>query len=112
MPQAIHTGSGFCEERFVKSQMKTLDDLNAGDMAGLTFEEIATLQPAVYAARKRYSISSNIGGLVSVESVTLTLSTACGRHSGIGAQEGPHAALDAPGSCACPSVLLFGSPPR
>ena len=47
MPQVIQTASGFCEERFVKSHMKVLDDLNAGDMAGLTFEEIATLHPAV-----------------------------------------------------------------
>ena len=63
MPQAIQTASGFSEERFVKSQMKTLDDLNAGDMAGLTFEEIATLQPAVYAARKRYKLQYRWPGL-------------------------------------------------
>lgn len=63
MPQAIQTASGFCEKRFVKSQMKTLDDLNAGDMAGMTFEEIATLQPAVYAARKRYKLQYRWPGL-------------------------------------------------
>ncbi|PVH78290.1 6PF2K-domain-containing protein [Cadophora sp. DSE1049] len=56
MPQTIQTACGFPEELFEKSQIKTLDDLNAGGMAGMTFEEIATLQPAVYAARKKHKL--------------------------------------------------------
>jgi 6-phosphofructo-2-kinase len=63
MPQAIQTASGFCDELFAKSQMKALDDLNAGDMAGLTFEEISRLQPAVYAARKQYKLQYRWPGL-------------------------------------------------
>ena len=63
MPQTTQTASGFREELFAKSQMKALDDLNAGDMAGLTFEEIATLQPAVYAARKQHKLLYRWPGL-------------------------------------------------
>ncbi|KAK3942520.1 6-phosphofructo-2-kinase-domain-containing protein [Diplogelasinospora grovesii] len=63
MPQTIQTASGFGDEFFAKSQMKMLDDLNAGDMAGLTFEEIAALHPAVYAARKQHKLQYRWPGL-------------------------------------------------
>ncbi|KFZ09014.1 hypothetical protein V502_08990 [Pseudogymnoascus sp. VKM F-4520 (FW-2644)] len=63
MPQTTQTALGFCEELFTKSQMKTLDDLNAGDMAGLTFEEIAMVHPSVYAARKQHKLLYRWPGL-------------------------------------------------
>lgn len=63
MPQTIQTALSFCDELYAKSQMKMLDDVNAGDMAGLTFEEIATLHPAVYAARKQHKLLYRWPGL-------------------------------------------------
>ncbi|KFY80758.1 hypothetical protein V499_00412 [Pseudogymnoascus sp. VKM F-103] len=63
MPQTTQTALGFCEKLFTKLQMKTLDDLNAGDMAGLTFEEIAKSQPAVYTARKQHKLLYRWPGL-------------------------------------------------
>lgn len=63
MPQTTQTASSFCENLFTKSQMKMLDDLNAGDMAGLTFEEIATSQPSVYTARKQHKLLYRWPGL-------------------------------------------------
>jgi hypothetical protein len=63
MPQTTQTVSEFGDKLFVNSQMKPLDDLDAGDMAGLTFDEIATLQPAVYAARKRHKLLYRWPGL-------------------------------------------------
>jgi 6-phosphofructo-2-kinase len=53
MPQAIQTAEPFPEDLYIKKQMKMLDDLNAGTMAGLSFDEIAVLHPAEFAARKR-----------------------------------------------------------
>lgn len=63
MPQTTQTASDFCEKLFTKSQMKMLDDLNAGDMAGMTFEEIATSQPSVYTARKQHKLLYRWPGL-------------------------------------------------
>ncbi|KAF2012994.1 bifunctional 6-phosphofructo-2-kinase/fructose-2,6-bisphosphate 2-phosphatase [Aaosphaeria arxii CBS 175.79] len=52
MPQAIETALPFDSAIYPKRQMKMLDDLNAGIMAGLTYSQIQTLHPDEYAARK------------------------------------------------------------
>lgn len=53
MPQCIQTSSSFSSSDYSISHLKMLDDLNAGDMAGLTFHEIQNLHPAVSGARQR-----------------------------------------------------------
>lgn len=53
MPQAVQTSMHFPDDHFEKKQIKLLDDLNAGDMAGLTFEQIRTTYPAEFSSRKR-----------------------------------------------------------
>ncbi|RFU33193.1 hypothetical protein B7463_g3135, partial [Scytalidium lignicola] len=53
MPQAIQTATPFSNEKYNKRQMKMLDDLNPGHVAGLTFNEIAELYPDEFAARRR-----------------------------------------------------------
>jgi 6-phosphofructo-2-kinase len=53
MPQTIQTALEFPRELFIKKRMKMLDDLNAGNMTGLTYDEIQTLYPEEFAARKR-----------------------------------------------------------
>jgi 6-phosphofructo-2-kinase len=53
MPQTIQTALAFPEDLFTKKRMKMLDDLNAGNMTGLTYEEIQMLYPDEFAARKR-----------------------------------------------------------
>ncbi|KAH6680888.1 6-phosphofructo-2-kinase [Halenospora varia] len=63
MPQTIQTVTAFPEQFYAKKQMKMLDDLNAGDMAGLTFDEIAILHPGEYAARRRYKLLYRYPGL-------------------------------------------------
>ncbi|OIW32330.1 bifunctional 6-phosphofructo-2-kinase/fructose-2,6-bisphosphate 2-phosphatase [Coniochaeta ligniaria NRRL 30616] len=63
MPQTVQTVSGFSDVLFPKSEMKMLDDLNAGDMAGLTFDDIAALHPAVHAARKQHKLLYRWPGL-------------------------------------------------
>ncbi|KAI0107153.1 6-phosphofructo-2-kinase-domain-containing protein [Nemania sp. FL0031] len=52
-PQAVQTGELFPEETYEQTHTKMLDDLNAGNMAGLTFDEIAEQHPQEYAARRR-----------------------------------------------------------
>lgn len=52
-PQAIQTGQFFPEETYDQTHTKMLDNLNTGNMAGLTFDEIAGRHPHEYAARRR-----------------------------------------------------------
>lgn len=63
MPQTTQTAAMFPNEQYAKTEVKLLDDLNAGDMAGLTFEEIAEKHPSVYAARKQYRMRYRWPGL-------------------------------------------------
>jgi 6-phosphofructo-2-kinase len=63
MPQTTQTASVFPDERYAKTEIKLLDDLNAGDMAGLTFKEIAEHHPDIYAARKRHRMLYRWPGL-------------------------------------------------
>ncbi|KAJ6169822.1 bifunctional 6-phosphofructo-2-kinase/fructose-2-6-bisphosphate 2-phosphatase [Penicillium canescens] len=53
MPQAIETVLPFPDDLYEKKEMKMLDDLNVGNMAGLTFEEIQTLHPTVFDSHSR-----------------------------------------------------------
>jgi 6-phosphofructo-2-kinase len=53
MPQCIQTGVHFSPTLYQKRQWTMLDDLNAGDMAGLTFPEVEALHPSVFSARRR-----------------------------------------------------------
>ena len=43
--QAIETALPFSNDLYAKKQMKMLDDINAGDLAGLRFDEIRALHP-------------------------------------------------------------------
>ncbi|KAJ4368107.1 6-phosphofructo-2-kinase [Neocucurbitaria cava] len=63
MPQAIHTARPFSRQSIATKQLKMLDDLNAGDMAGLTFSEIEKLHPAVFASRQRNKLLYRWPGL-------------------------------------------------
>jgi 6-phosphofructo-2-kinase len=53
MPQAIQTAAPFSDNKYAKKQMKMLDDLSPGHVAGLTFKEIAEQYPEEFAARRR-----------------------------------------------------------
>lgn len=63
MPQTVQTAVGFSDALFPQLKVKMLDDLNAGDMAGLTFDDIAALHPAVHAARKQQKLRYRWPGL-------------------------------------------------
>lgn len=63
MPQTTQTASAFPDERYAKTEVKLLDDLNAGDMAGLTFREVAERHPGVHAARGRHGALHRWPGL-------------------------------------------------
>ncbi|KAI1156450.1 6-phosphofructo-2-kinase-domain-containing protein [Nemania diffusa] len=62
-PQAVQTGKLFPSETYAQTPTKMLDDMNAGSMAGLTFDEIATQHPHEYAARRRNKLRYRWPGL-------------------------------------------------
>ncbi|KAI0399552.1 6-phosphofructo-2-kinase-domain-containing protein [Xylaria palmicola] len=62
-PQALQTGMPFPSDTFDQTHTKMLDDLNAGTMVGLTFEEIAGQHPEEYAARRRDKLRYRWPGL-------------------------------------------------
>ncbi|KAI1129160.1 6-phosphofructo-2-kinase-domain-containing protein [Nemania abortiva] len=62
-PQAVQTGESFPAETYPQTATKMLDDLNAGSMAGLTFDEIAKQHPEEYAARRRDKLHYRWPGL-------------------------------------------------
>ncbi|TRX97209.1 hypothetical protein FHL15_002003 [Xylaria flabelliformis] len=62
-PQAIQTGSLFSSETYDQTHTKMLDDLNFGNMSGLTIEQIATQHPNEFAARKRDKLQYRWPGL-------------------------------------------------
>ena len=53
LKRSIQTAQDFDEEDFDIKQMKMLDELNAGTMEGLTYEEIRTKYSAEYELRKK-----------------------------------------------------------
>ncbi|GAP84647.1 putative bifunctional 6-phosphofructo-2-kinase fructose- -bisphosphate 2-phosphatase [Rosellinia necatrix] len=62
-PQAVQTGTFFPSETYDQTNTKMLDDLNAGSMGGLTFEEIAEKHPDEYTARRRDKLHYRWPGL-------------------------------------------------
>ncbi|CAJ0552451.1 Ff.00g064300.m01.CDS01 [Fusarium sp. VM40] len=63
MIQASQTAEAFPDHNFKKTKQKILDDINAGDMAGATFEEIRDNFPKVYGARKQHKLLYRWPGL-------------------------------------------------
>lgn len=53
MQQAVETALPFPDHLYAKKQMKMLDDINAGDMTGLTLEEIKAYHPTEITSRGR-----------------------------------------------------------
>ncbi|KAI9803942.1 MAG: hypothetical protein M1833_000223 [Piccolia ochrophora] len=53
LSRSIQTAQYFDEEEFELKQMKMLDELNAGDMEGMTYGEIREKYPAEYELRRR-----------------------------------------------------------
>ena len=53
LKRSIETAKYFDEEDFDVKQMKMLDELNAGDMEGMTYDEIKIKYSDEYALRKR-----------------------------------------------------------
>lgn len=51
--RSIESSQFFCEDEFDLKQMRMLDELNAGSMEGMTYEEIRTKQKDEYELRKR-----------------------------------------------------------
>lgn len=51
--RSIETSQFFCEDEFDLKQMRMLDELNAGSMEGMTYEEIRTKRKDEYELRKR-----------------------------------------------------------
>ncbi|KAI1424100.1 6-phosphofructo-2-kinase-domain-containing protein [Xylaria sp. FL1777] len=62
-PQAMQTGRLFSSETYDQTHTKMLDDLNAGVMTGLTFDEISRQYPDEYAARRRDKLNYRWPGL-------------------------------------------------
>lgn len=51
--RSVETSQFFCEDEFDLKQMRMLDELNAGSMEGMTYEEIRTKRKDEYELRKR-----------------------------------------------------------
>lgn len=51
--RSIETSQFFCEDEYDLKQMRMLDELNAGNMEGMTYEEIRTKRKDEYELRKR-----------------------------------------------------------
>ncbi|KAK5628569.1 hypothetical protein RRF57_004284 [Xylaria bambusicola] len=62
-PQAVQTGRLFASETYDQTHTKMLDDMNAGVMTGLTFDEISKRYPDEFAARKRDKLNYRWPGL-------------------------------------------------
>ncbi|KAF2016463.1 bifunctional 6-phosphofructo-2-kinase/fructose-2,6-bisphosphate 2-phosphatase [Aaosphaeria arxii CBS 175.79] len=62
LKRSIQTAEHFCEEDYDIKQMKMLDELNAGIMEGLTYEEIRTLHSDEYERRKQDKLAYRYPG--------------------------------------------------
>ncbi|MCJ1477370.1 hypothetical protein MMC13_006041 [Lambiella insularis] len=62
LKRSISTAQYFDEEDFEVKQMRMLDELNAGTMEGMTYEEIKTKYSAEYELRKRNKMSYRYPG--------------------------------------------------
>ncbi|KAE8834602.1 hypothetical protein PTNB85_05935 [Pyrenophora teres f. teres] len=62
LKRSIQTGQYFCDEEFEVKQMRMLDELNAGLMEGLTYEEIRTKYADEYLRRRRDKLAYRYPG--------------------------------------------------
>lgn len=62
MTRAVQTVQYFNEDEYDIKQMKMLDELNAGKMEGMTYEEIREQYPEEYAHRKREKLQYRYPG--------------------------------------------------
>ena len=62
LKRSIQTGQYFCDEDFEVKQMRMLDELNAGLMEGLTYEEIRTKYADEYLQRRRDKLAYRYPG--------------------------------------------------
>ncbi|KAL9106198.1 MAG: hypothetical protein Q9227_008731 [Pyrenula ochraceoflavens] len=53
LKRSIETGEKFDDDQYDKKEMRMLDELNAGNMEGMTYEEIKAKKPEQYELRKR-----------------------------------------------------------
>ena len=53
LTRSIQTAAHFDDESYDKKEMRMLDELNAGNMEGMTYEEIKERKPEQYELRKR-----------------------------------------------------------
>ena len=62
LKRGIQTGQYFCDEEFELKQMRMLDELNAGLMEGLTYEEIRKKYADEYLQRRRDKLAYRYPG--------------------------------------------------
>jgi 6-phosphofructo-2-kinase len=62
LKRSIQTGQYFCDEDFEVKQMRMLDELNAGIMEGLTYDEIRTKYADEYLRRQRDKLAYRYPG--------------------------------------------------
>ena len=62
LKRSVQTGQYFCDEDFEVKQMRMLDELNAGLMEGLTYDEIRTKYADEYLRRRRDKLAYRYPG--------------------------------------------------
>ncbi|OAL44858.1 bifunctional 6-phosphofructo-2-kinase/fructose-2,6-bisphosphate 2-phosphatase [Pyrenochaeta sp. DS3sAY3a] len=62
LKRSVQSGQYFCDEDFEVKQMRMLDELNAGIMEGLTYEEIRTKHADEYLRRRRDKLAYRYPG--------------------------------------------------
>jgi 6-phosphofructo-2-kinase len=62
LKRGVETGQYFCDEDFEVKQMRMLDELNAGIMEGLTYDEIRTNHADEYLRRRRDKLAYRYPG--------------------------------------------------
>ncbi|KAF1844505.1 bifunctional 6-phosphofructo-2-kinase/fructose-2,6-bisphosphate 2-phosphatase [Cucurbitaria berberidis CBS 394.84] len=62
LKRSVQSGQYFCDEDFEVKQMRMLDELNAGQMEGLTYEEIRTKYADEYLRRRRDKLAYRYPG--------------------------------------------------
>lgn len=62
LQRSVQSGAYFCDEDFEVKQMRMLDELNAGTMEGLTYDEIRTKHADEYLRRRRDKLAYRYPG--------------------------------------------------
>ncbi|KAF1363839.1 bifunctional 6-phosphofructo-2-kinase/fructose-2,6-bisphosphate 2-phosphatase [Lizonia empirigonia] len=62
LKRSVQSGQYFCDEEFEVKQMRMLDELNAGIMEGLTYDEIRTKHADEYLRRRRDKLAYRYPG--------------------------------------------------